>query len=60
MIFVFDAFCLLLVAAGVALAFVGASATGKDPGTYGRRIAGVMLAAFGLALGMIATVFYYS
>ena len=60
MIFVFDAFCLLHVVAGLALAFMGASRSGKDPGTYGRRIAGVMLAAFGLSIGTIATVFHFA
>jgi hypothetical protein len=57
MIVVFDVVCLLVVVAGLVLAFRGASGTGKDPGTYGRRIAGTMLAAFGLALGTIVTVF---
>jgi hypothetical protein len=57
MVVVFDALCLLLVAAGLVLSFRGASRSGTDPGTYVRRIAGTMLAAFGLAIGMIVTVY---
>ena len=60
MIFLFDAVCLLFVAGGLAVAFVGASSTGKDPKTYVRRIGGVMVAAFSLALGTIVTTFYFS
>ncbi|HYD24994.1 MAG TPA: hypothetical protein VEB68_09360 [Croceibacterium sp.] len=60
MIFLFDAVCLLFVAGGLAVAFVGASPTGNDPGTYARRIGGVMVAAFGLALGTIVTAFHFA
>jgi hypothetical protein len=57
MIVVVDAVCLLVVAGGLVLAFAGASRSGTDPGTYVRRIAGPMLAAFGLAIGAIFTAY---
>jgi len=31
-----------------------------DPGTYARRIAGTMIAAFGLAIGVMVTLFHFA
>jgi hypothetical protein len=31
-----------------------------DAGTYGRRICGTMMAAFGLAIGMMVTLFHFA
>lgn len=31
-----------------------------DAGSYGRRIGGTMLAAFGLALGLMVTLFHFA
>lgn len=67
-IFLFDAFCAVLVVAGLLIAFrkrprLPGAADGDpkdDPATYARRIAGVMLMALGLALGTIFTAFHYA
>lgn len=69
-ILLFDAFCALLIVAGLVIAFkkpsgppkdgVSGGSAGDDPRTYVRRIAGVVLMAFGLALAVIFTTFYYA
>ena len=68
--FLFDAFCAVLIIAGLLIAFKepgsrageAASVAGKsnDPRTYARRIAGVMLMSLGLAMAVIFTAFYYA
>lgn len=68
MIWLVEAVCVILFLAGLALLLrAPASRPGAapldpsdDPRTYIRRIAGMMLAAFGLALGLIVGVFYLS
>lgn len=55
-----DLFCALLIVFGVVLAFRGARRSrggAPQPSAYATRIAGVMIAAFGLALGTIVTGF---
>lgn len=69
-IFLFDAFCVLLIVAGLLIAFKKPSPrpadrssrdkVDDDPRIYARRIAGVMLMAFGLALAVIFTTFHYA
>ncbi len=68
-IFLFDAFCVLLIVAGLLIAFKKPSPRPTDPSRdnadddpriYARRIAGVMLMAFGLALAVIFTTFHYA
>lgn len=61
-----DSFCLLLIVLGAGILF-GRPAdsprtvrSGEDPRTYIRRIAGVMLMVFGLALGLMATVYHFA
>ncbi len=66
-----DVFCVLLAGAGFVTAFrqgpvrrllgreqPGDGGRGADPLTYMLRIAGMMAMAFGIAFGMITTVFY--
>lgn len=64
-----DILALILLVAGVTL-LVGSSranggmggkgTAGPDAGTYGRRIGGTMLAAFGLAIGLMVTLFHFA
>lgn len=64
-VIVADVFCGILVVAGITIALKGAGASaGSTPGaeapapaTYATRIAGVMMMAFGIALGTIVTTF---
>lgn len=62
-VIIVDIFCALLVVGGIVLAIRGAGAVSDQqagaprPAAYASRIAGVMMAAFGIALGMIVTVF---
>ena len=57
-----DIVALILIAIGVALLLkrseAAPGATGDDPRTYARRIAGTMIAAFGLAIGLMVTLFH--
>jgi len=65
-----DILCLVLIAAGAAMLLKrparpvsgapGAGSASGTPQTYVLRIAGVMIAAFGFALGMMMTVFHFS
>jgi hypothetical protein len=63
-----DIFAVVLIVVGVFLVIrrPGGSPTtpgnedGDDPGTYVRRIAGTMVAAFGLAIGMMVTLCHYA
>ena len=64
---VVDIGALALIAAGVALAVrrprrpgAAGSPAGQTAGTYVRRIAGTMLAGFGLALGLMVTLFHFA
>ena len=50
---------LVLVAIGVALVLKRPGQSG-EAGTYARRIAGTMMAAFGLAIGMMVTLYHFS
>ena len=66
---VVDILALMVFVAGVIL-LLRSSRTGvggaksefasPDPGTYGRRIGGTMLAAFGLAIGLMVTLFHFA
>lgn len=67
-----DIFCLILITTGVAMVLrrpnargpgmstAVASPVGSNPATYIFRIAGTMLAVFGLALGLMMTIFHFS
>jgi hypothetical protein len=69
-IWLIDALCALLIVIGAALAFRRPASPHGRPGlqvhasdqpqTYIMRIGGVMLATFGLALGLMATVFHFT
>jgi hypothetical protein len=61
-----DVVAVLLIVGGVLLvarrppAAEGPTREGEgDPRTYARRIAGTMIAAFGLAIGMMVTLFHF-
>jgi hypothetical protein len=53
-----DLLSLVFIAAGVTLVLKRPGRSG-DPGIYARRIAGTMMAAFGLALGMMVTLYHF-
>ncbi len=65
-IWLVDIMCALLVVLGIALALKrpahprGVLHANDQPQTYILRISGVMVATFGLALGLMATVFHFS
>ncbi len=68
-VLVVDVFGLILIGIGVALVLKGpgrptgtpeAHGRGGDPGVYARRIGGTMLAAFGLALGLMVTLYHFA
>jgi len=54
-----DLLGLILIAIGVALVLKRPGRSG-EAGTYARRIAGTMMAAFGLALGMMVTLYHFT
>jgi hypothetical protein len=53
-----DLLGLVLIVIGVTLVLKRPGPSG-DAGTYARRIAGTMMAAFGLALGMMVTLYHF-
>ena len=65
-----DIFCLILIVLGIALllkrpanrrgGIAGIGHVNDIPQTYILRIAGVMVIAFGFALGLMATVFHFA
>ena len=63
-----DAVAVLLMIGGIALvlrlprrpASSQAAKDGADPATYARRISGTMIAAFGLAIGLMVTLFHFA
>jgi hypothetical protein len=64
-----DILALILFVAGIALLLrsskaagggAGAKAADPDAGTYGRRIGGTMMMAFGLAIGLMVTLFHFA
>jgi hypothetical protein len=65
-IWLVDIMCALLVVLGIALALKrpahqrGGPHANDQPQTYILRISGVMVATFGLALGLMATVFHFA
>lgn len=68
-VLVVDVFGFMLIGIGVALVLKGpgrptgtSEAEGRagDPGVYARRIGGTMLAAFGLALGLMVTLYHFA
>lgn len=68
-VLVVDVFGFMLIGIGVALVLKGpgrptgtpeAQGRGGDPGVYARRIGGTMLAAFGLALGLMVTLHHFA
>jgi hypothetical protein len=60
-----DVVAVVLLVGGIFLVVKGPApregpSTGEgDPGTYARRIAGTMIAAFGLAIGLMVTLFHF-
>jgi hypothetical protein len=65
-VLVIDILGLVLVAIGIALVVrrprspqTASDREGGDPRVYVRRIAGTMMAAFGLALGLMVTLFHF-
>jgi len=57
-----DIIAVLLILGGIALAArrpPGPAQEGDDPRTYVRRITGTMMAAFGLAIGLMVTLFHF-
>jgi hypothetical protein len=57
-----DIVAVLLIVGGIALATrrpARPAEGGDDPRTYVRRIAGTMMAAFGLAIGLMVTLFHF-
>ena len=67
-VFIVDIFAVLLFAGGAYLvakppgadSWRGSNDAGPGPGTYARRIAGTMMAAFGLAIGLMVTLFHFA
>ena len=61
-VIVVDIVALILLAAGIAVAVRRPRRPGGEgqSGIYARRIVGTMLAAFGLALGLMVTVFHFA
>ena len=57
-VMVVDIVAVLLVAGGIALLVRGAAPEGGEAGIYARRIGGTMIAAFGLAIGLMVTIFH--
>jgi len=61
---VVDIFALALLAVGISLVIRSSRTSGatSEPtaGVYGRRIGGTMLAALGLALGLMVTLFHFA
>jgi hypothetical protein len=62
-----DIFALILVVGGTTMILRRPSGAagpttgdGADPGTYARRIGGTMVAAFGLAVGLMVTLFHFA
>jgi len=60
-----DIVAVLLIVGGIALAArrprgpARPADHGDDPRTYARRIIGTMMAAFGLAIGLMVTLFHF-
>ena len=54
-----DLLGLILVAIGIALVLKPPGLSG-EAGIYARRIGGTMLAAFGLALGLMVTLYHFA
>ena len=57
---VVDIVSVLLVAGGIALLVRRAAPEGAESGIYARRIGGTMIAAFGLAIGLMVTIFHFA
>jgi hypothetical protein len=57
-----DVLAAILLVAGIVLLVRSSKSAGTAPdaGTYGRRIVGTMMAAFGLAIGMMVTLFHFA
>ena len=58
-----DAACAIGVAAGLVVAFgpgTRGAGSSENPRIYVRRIAGMMLAAFALAIGAMVTAFHFA
>jgi len=58
-VIVVDILGLVLIATGVVLVLRRPGRSG-EAGTYARRIAGTMMAAFGFALGMMVTLYHFA
>ena len=55
-----DIVAVLLVAGGILLLTRSSRVGGSEAGVYARRIGGTMLAAFGLAIGLMVTIFHFT
>ena len=55
-----DIVAVLLVAGGIFLLTRSSRGDGGEAGVYARRIGGTMLAAFGLAIGLMVTIFHFT
>ena len=55
-----DVVAVLLIIGGIALLARRPADGGSEAGAYARRIAGTMIAAFGLAIGLMVTVFHFA
>ena len=55
-----DIVAILLVAGGIVLLTRRPRGQGGEAGVYARRIGGTMIAAFGLAIGLMVTIFHFA
>jgi hypothetical protein len=55
-----DIVAVLLVVGGVVLLTRRPGGGGSEAGVYARRIGGTMIAAFGLAIGLMVTIFHFA
>ena len=55
-----DIVAVLLVAGGIFLLTRSSRGGGSEAAAYARRIGGTMIAAFGLAIGLMVTLFHFA
>jgi hypothetical protein len=55
-----DIAAVLLVVGGIVLLTRGPRGEEGEAGVYARRIGGTMIAAFGLAIGLMVTIFHFA
>jgi hypothetical protein len=59
-VIVVDIVAVLLVAGGIFLLTRSSRGGGGEAGIYARRIGGTMIAAFGLAIGLMVTIVHFA